>query len=452
MRRLMPLFFIFMLLIESCSNSINTALTRRPTITVLPSMSAQGEKNGDCPAFLKANLSIPPANPVSLTVMGWSSTTAEDNLVRNLLDDFQRLHPWITLKWISVSGNYPDTMGFLTAQGKLPDVFFMRPDMAPAYIAKQKLLNLSPYMQRDQVKTSEYYPILFTPFVCNSTVYGIPKDWNTLGIVYNKTLFRQAGLAFPNNTWTWNNLRLAVRKLTHVTSKGVVQYGISLPALSSRWLAFLFANGGTVLNASQTQSAFTTPAAVDALKFYSSMQLEDHASILPNMLNASWPGPVFGAQQAAMVIEGGWLIPFLKENYPNVDYGIAPLPLSLQSKRANLLFTNAWAANAATKYPEASWELIQYMTSTAAQTRILNSGLALPSLAELGNDPFLQQQANMQTLFKALPYSTLDYYGKDDTFIHSHLDIAIQNVLTGKMSAQNALMDAASQIDSVLSP
>jgi len=415
-------------------------------------MSAQGEMNGDCPTSPKANLAIPPATPVSLTVMGWSSTTAEDNLVRNLLDDFQRLHPWITLKWTSVNGNYPDTMGFLAAQGKLPDVFFMRPDMAPAYITKQKLLNLSPYIQRDKVNTSEYYPILFTPFVCNSTIYGIPKDWNTLGIVYNKALFRQAGLAFPDDTWTWNNLREAARKLTHVTSEGVVQYGISLPALSSRWLAFLFANGGSVLNASQTKSMFTTPAAVDALKFYSSMQLEDHSSTLPGTLNASWSGLVFGAQQAAMAIEGGWLIPFLKENYPNIDYGIAPLPLSPQNKRANLLFTNAWAANAATKYPEASWELIQYMTSAPAQTHILNSGLALPSLAELGNAPFLQQQANIQVLFKALPYSTLDYYGRDDTFIHSHLDIAIQNVLIGKMSAQNALIDAASQIDSVLSP
>ncbi len=449
MRRLIPLFFIFVLFLTSCSG--NTSFT--PHSTVTQHTQSLGDSASSCPIPNK-NLSPKPdaPGPISLTVMGWSSTTAEDNLDKSLLADFQRLHPSIKLKWISANGDYAATMAFLSAQKKLPDVFFMRPDMAPSYISQQKLLDLSPYMQRDHVQANSYYPVLFTPFLCNSTVYGIPKDWNTLGVFYNKTFFRQIGLPFPNPGWTWNTLRTAALKLTHLSPNGASHYGISLPALSSRWLAFLFANGGSVLNSDQTKSSFNTPAAVAALNFYSSMQLQDHSSILPGSLDASWSGEVFGRQQAAMVIEGGWLVPFLKENYSSVDYGIAPLPSGPQKKRANLLFTNAWAASATTNYPEASWELIQYMTSSPVQTRVLHSGLALPSLASLANDSFIQQQLAIKTLFDALPYSTLDYYGLQDTFIHDHLDNAIQNVLIGKMSTQSALANAASQVDSTLSP
>jgi multiple sugar transport system substrate-binding protein len=451
MKRLIPLFFIFGLLMMSCQTVAGASSSAQPGST--RSGSAQGDTISGCPAPPEKAPAQPDANsPATLTVMGWSSTAAENNLVRSQLAAFQKLYPSIKLNWISATGNYPDRMSILAAKNQLPDVFFMRPDMASIYISKQKLLDLSPYMQRDHISTNAYFPALFTPFLCDSTVYGIPKDWNTLGIVYNKTIFQQAGLPFPDATWTWDDLRTAARKLTSHGPDGRMQYGISLPDSSSRWLAFLFANGGSVLDAGQKKTAFNTSAAVDALDFYSSMQLQDHSSILPGSVDASWTGQVFGEQRAAMVVEGGWLIPYLKESYPQVTYGIAPLPLSPQNKRANLLFTNAWSASSTTKYPEASWDLIRYMTSAAAQESTLRSGLALPSLASVARDQTMQQLPGIKALFDALPYSTLDYYGPQDTFIHNRLDLAIQNVLLGKMDAQDALANAAMQIDAMLSP
>ena len=449
MKRLIPLLFLFTLFMGSCSNITDTSsLPHSPS--TLPGSSSD-TTSPICPP--KSDLAHPPSSgPITLTVRGWSSTTAESNLVLAILNDFQKLHPSIKLNWISLTGNYEDKMSLLNAKNQLPDVFFISPSMASTYISKQKLLNLTPYMQRDHVQTSSYDPFLFTPFMCKDTVYAIPKDWSTLGLVYNKTLFRQAGLAFPDATWTWNTLRNAALKLTNLSTHDTSRYGISLPDDASRWLAFLFANGGSVLDASQTKAVFNSPNAIAALDFYSSMQLQDHSSVLPVSLNDSWPGQPFGEQRTAMVIEGSWLIPFMSENYPQVDYGIAPLPMGPQHKRANLLFTNAWAASASTKYPEASWELIQYLTSMVAQTRILHSGLALPSLASLAHDPSIQQSSKIKALFEALPYSTLDYYGTEDTFIHNHIHLALQNVLQGQMSAQDALNDAVSQVDSKLSP
>src|SRR5438128_1783947 len=80
-------------------------------------------------------------------------------------------------------------------------------------------------------------------------------------------------------------------------------------------------------------------------------------------IRSTWAGDAFGRQRGAMALEGGWLIPYLKSTYPDVDYDIAPLPINpATNKRADLLYTNSWGAFSGSKHPEAAWQLIKYMT------------------------------------------------------------------------------------------
>src|SRR5260370_23771299 len=100
-------------------------------------------------------------------------------------------------------------------------------------------------MQRDSVQPSNYYAALQAPFDCaDGTVYAIPKDWNSLGLFYNKTMFQAAGVSDPTN-WSWTDLQSAAQKLTKVTGTTATSvYGAALPDDTSRFGAFLFANGG----------------------------------------------------------------------------------------------------------------------------------------------------------------------------------------------------------------
>jgi multiple sugar transport system substrate-binding protein len=448
---LAPIVIIFMLVLAACGGGGSGSSSGGSSSN---GINQQGLAGGNayipCPSSTNTTAAAPETGNINLTVSGWTSTPAEDALVQQNLQNFEKLHPNIHITWAPITGDYPTKMRANIASNTVPDVFYLQPAMSNEYISGGKLLNLSPYMARDGVKASDYYSALLNPFVCTSgQVYGLPKDWSSLGVFYNKQMFQAAGLPFPSANWTWSDFQHDAQVLTKNpgTPNGV--YGVVLSADLSRWGAFLLEDGGSVLNKDGTQAAFNNSVGVDALNFYDSF-FKNNTGALPTTVGAGWNGEAFGKQRAAMVIEGSWLIPYLSSTYPNVQYGIAPIPIAPNGKRADLTFTNAWAAYSGTKYPDAAWELIKYMTGPIVQESQLNAGFALPTLKSLANAPYFASHPDFKVLFDAASYGYADYYGSQDATIHTDLSNAIDAVLLGKQSAQAALNDAATKINSQL--
>ena len=148
----------------------------------------KGPKNTllKCPTGANTTAAAAESGDITLNVAGWSSSPAEDALVQKGFDNFTQKYPNIHVKWSPIPDAYDTKMRANVASGNVADVFYLQPPMAQEYIPAGKLLNLSPYMARDNVAASAYYDSLMHPFDCaDGTVFGIPKDWNTLGLVYN---------------------------------------------------------------------------------------------------------------------------------------------------------------------------------------------------------------------------------------------------------------------------
>ena len=452
MKRLItPLILFCMLLFSACGSQSTTTNTGGGSGGSSPQKGLTGGNNYiACPGSVNTTAAAPEKGTVTLTVSGWSSSPAEDALVQSNLNKFQQSHPNIQVKWSPITGDYPTKMRANIASGNAPDVFYLSTDIAPEYITAGKLLNLSPYMARDGIKSADYYPSLITPFSCKTgQAYGIPKDWGTLGVFYNKKMFQAANVALPADNWTWDDMRAAAKKLTKAGNAATSVYGVTLAAQSQRWLAFMLANGGSVLNADGTQATFTNQASIDSLNFYAGFH-KDGSSVQPADVAAGWAGDAFGKQRAAMAIEGPWLIPYMQQNFASIGYGIAPLPVAPTGKRADLIFTNAWSAFGATKHPEAAWELVKYMTGQEVQGSQLHAGFALPSLKRLANDSYFTSNPGFKVLFDAASYGYADNFGPHTAIIHTKLDDAVEKVLLGKASASDALQSAANQIDTEL--
>jgi multiple sugar transport system substrate-binding protein len=304
-----------------------------------------------------------------------------------------------------------------------------------------RLLDLGPLMSKWGVSKDEYVPSLLSPWQYNGKLYGLPKDFGDLVIFYNKKMFTAAGLQPPK---TWDEIRSSAKTL----SKGDVK-GISLPDDSARWNAFLFAWGGNVLSADGKTAVFNDKAAVDSATFYAAFQLQDKSSDLPKNLGATWAGDAFGKQKAAMVIEGGWLIPYLKETYPAVEYGTFALPAG-PSKQATLLFTNAWGCAAKTKSPDACMLFVKYMTGKDVQKQVLESGFALPARKDLANDPFFSTHPNEKVLFDSATFAVPWTFGPHESKVTEAMNNALGAILLGKSTPKEALDKAVAEANTAL--
>lgn len=452
MRRLItPFLVLFLLLLASCGGGGGSSGGGGGGSNAGGQQGLTGATSyNKCPSSTNTNAAAADSGTVTLTVSGATSSPAEDALVQSNLNKFSQTHPNIKINWSPIPGDYPTKMRANIASNTVPDVFYLQPNMASEYIGAGKVLNLTPYMQRDNVAATTYYPSLLAPFACTSgQVFGLPKDWNSLGVFYNKQMLQQAGLSAPSASWTWNDMQTYAQKMTKNPGSPNSVYGISMSADASRWFAFLLANGGSVLNKDGSQATFNSKEGIDSLQYYYSF-IKNKTGTLPTGVGAPWNGDAFGKQRVAMAIEGGWLIPYLATTYPKVQYDIAPLPVAPNGKRADLIFTNAWAAYSGTKHADAAWQLIKYMAGTDVQTSQLHAGFALPTLKSMANDPYFTQNPGVKVMFDAATYGYADYFGAQDNTIHNDLATALQAVMLNKQTPQSALNDAATKINNQL--
>lgn len=78
--------------------------------------------------------------------------------------------------------------------------------------------------------------------------YAIPKDIDTIALWYNKTMFDEAGIKYPDASWTWDTFRDAAKKLTKADGS---QYGYSLKPLNNQigWYNIVYAMDGEIISA-----------------------------------------------------------------------------------------------------------------------------------------------------------------------------------------------------------
>jgi multiple sugar transport system substrate-binding protein len=371
----------------------------------------------------------------------WGGNPTENNLVKKYITDFMAKYPKIKVTQEQIPDAFEDKIKTQMTAGSEPDAMYVSTSLMNFAAPAGRLLDLGPLMSKWGVSKDEYVTSLLTPWQYNGKQYGLPKDFGDLVIFYNKKMFTAAGLQPPK---TWDEIRSSAKTL----SKGDVK-GMSLPDDSARWNAFLFAWGGNVLSADGKTAVFNDKAAIDSATFYTSFQLTDKSSDLPKNLGATWAGDAFGKEKAAMVIEGGWLIPYLKDTYPSVEYGTFALPAG-PTKQATLLFTNAWGCAAKTKSPDACMLFVKYMTGKDVQKQVLESGFALPARKDLANDPFFANHPNEKVLFDSAAFAVPWTFGPHESKVTEAMNNALGAILLGKSTPKEALDKAVADANTAL--
>lgn len=383
-----------------------------------------------------------PAERVEIRFSGWAANPQETALLESLLYKFSLANPDIIVKYEPITGDYWQAMNTMVATGQEPDVYYMDIFQFVAFAENEVLTPLEDYMAQSGVSREEFIPSLIDAFTFNGVTYGIPKDFNTLGMFYNKDMFAAAGLDEPTDDWTWDDLKTAAEALSNPANN---VYGFGVPADAGRFPVFVFQNGGSIMNEDLSDTLLDSPEAVAAAEFYTGFRA-DGSGALPDDVGEGWQGTVFGKGQFAMVYEGGWLIPYLREQFPSVDYGVVNPPAG-PGGEGNLIFTVAYVISPNSRNPEASWRLIEFLTNEESQTTVLESGFALPTRVALQESEFLQENEASAAIFRgALEGARPFMWGIVGSDVNDQMSRALEGIYLENQAADEALSQAAEAI------
>jgi len=147
-----------------------------------------------------------------------------------------------------------------------------------------------------------------------------------------------------------------------------------------------------------------------------------------------------------MVYEGGWLIPYLKQQFPNINYGVVTPPAGPKGE-GNLIFTVAYVISKNSKNPEAAWRVINYLTSEAAQKEVMESGFALPTRLSLQESDYLKTNPASAAIFRgALQGARPFMWGLVGSDVNDQMTKALERVYLENMSVEESFKQAAEAI------
>jgi multiple sugar transport system substrate-binding protein len=335
--------------------------------------------------------------------------------------------------------------------GHYPDIVYLYGSWAANVARTPHAVDLAPMIKSDpSINWNDFWPAERQAVTVGGKVIGVPALVDNLALVYNKKLFRQAGVPFPTADWTWDDFRAAAKRLTNASAK---QFGWAYVNDASedtvwRFDALLWQAGGDILTPDQKHAAFDSPAGVRAATLLQQMSTVDHSVYLDSG-NQNYVN-LFNSGKIAMLFTGPWDL----SQFPDVDYGVQILPGD--QNHDTISGPDQWVMlDNGDDRRAAAWTFLKWFTSPA---QAMNWSLAtgdLPIRASQvkqstypdyvkkynGIATFVQ---NEQNAVKARPVLT------DYNEISQAMGQAIQAVLLGKAQPQQALAKAADQVNQVL--
>jgi len=334
----------------------------------------------------------------------WQSSQTEEQIIRKTLKNFEEEHPEVPFKFQPIPGNYPEKIQLMLGTGKAPDLFWLKGDTSPAYMSFDVLEPLDQFMQNDpSFDFDDFFPVFQNAFQYQGKNYGIAKDFNAYVFFYNKKMFREAGLTDPPKNW--EELYEFSKKLTKDTNGDgkTDQYGFVIEPSIDIVLPFAFQNGGEIIS-DAGEIKIGQPEFIQATQYLMSMY-RDGIATNPADMGAGWLGDVFSRKQCAMIVSGAWLIPYLRDNSPDLEYGVAEMPMG--KKKATLAFSVAMVIPKQSERKEDAWKMLSYLAGKKGMKTWTESGIALPTRKSVAEENGFNQDSILNIFMKSIDYAKL---------------------------------------------
>jgi ABC-type glycerol-3-phosphate transport system substrate-binding protein len=372
-------------------------------------------------------------SPITLTlaVADFSRESME-----KLVGEFEASHPEIKVKLVSAQNNEiprPATNldkyleGMLKYVSSADVVFVDGGTMSTEATRAGYVLDLAPLVNQDQsLNPDEFYPAVWQSFQWDKGIWALPTGASTLVMTYSPSAFDKAGLAYPNEKWTLNDLVDAIRKLSQKDADGkVIIHGIDILKGYSDLALFrsLMGEGVYDPNVLPNGPQLDKPTAEALLDTWAQLEAE---GLIGNDFNKAPMsiGPSFAAMQPSNAEQ--------KREITLLPGGQA------------MVNAQGYAVSAGTQYPEQAYALVKFLTTRpqAAEFGTLPARKALSGMdtvsdvIKVGLPPEIKAISE-KALNNGIPLSEMRYM--------DYVGVALSKMQSEKLNAKDALQAVEAQ-------
>ncbi|TWD96550.1 carbohydrate ABC transporter substrate-binding protein (CUT1 family) [Neobacillus bataviensis] len=259
--------------------------------------------------------------------------------------------------------------------GKGPDVFWMNGPNFYQYTSSGFIKDLEPFIKNDsEYKKDKYFPAVVDLYTYQGKLFAAPYFIDSVGLYYNKKLFDDAGVPYPDENWTWDDIEKVGKKLSN-KEKGIYGYSADIKTSQSVYYDLMHQAGGYIISEDKKKSGFDSPESKGAFHFIKKL-IDEGISPSAKTVMETEGKQLFLSGKVAMIpaisVSAGEFKGVLGDKL-----GVAPLPKGKQ--KASIVHGIGWAMNAKTQNDKAAWDLIKALSGKEGEKVIAESGFSIPA-------------------------------------------------------------------------
>jgi len=325
-----------------------------------------------CPAPLSAAR-------VRIRYLSWETSFEQIALTKKLIAEFERRHPDIS---ISLEASADATRIFLTdaAAGTPPDVMYITTEFIAPLAEKRILEPLEPYIERDHLDMGQFIPSTIEGLKVGGKLFAYPIHFSVDLLFYNKRLFDEHHIPYPDESWTWETYRDAATSLTIDRNRD--GYPEVFGCMQVDWQLIVKSFGGRIFDPQRYRFVEDSREALEAFAFNSSLL----GKVAPNASQAmdTTDMQLFSNGRVAMFVGRTWQLPQISKTMKD-PWDIAHVPKG--KVRTCILNVGGNCIAAGSPHKEAAWQFVKFYSSAEGQRLLGVQKNCTPAIRELAYSP-----------------------------------------------------------------
>ncbi len=380
---------------------------------------------------------------VTITYCNFNASGGNEETLNAMYEKFHEEYPNIVVEIETVAYNdYFTAMQTRVSGGTAPDCYELNIENFAAYASKGVLADLS------NADTSNFNETALSAFNVDGTQYGLPGNFSNVVLIYNKDLFDQAGVDYPTNDWTWNDVQIAAEK---ISALGEDIYGIYAPLTYNEFFKVAAQYGGSLLNEDKTAFTINSPENIRAAQMMIDRVLVSNVQPTTEQMGGMGDWDLFQSGRLGMIPTGIWAFNTFTTGC-DFEWDIVVEPGG--TTKATHFFSNALVVNADSDKKEAAITWITWLASSpeAAQMRI-DAGWDLPAIkdeAVLNTYLTVTPPENKAAVFESLDSLVVPPVIEDYAMMSDIITMKLSEAASGKISAEEALNQAQEECEAAI--